>query len=142
MAVAWQPELESATARYAKLDKIRYLAQSYDLLVQEEARPIASALFSNSSLIFHLGFDQSGLATSDWYRDSNHPYIEGIVNILDELASWQNVQQLQFLLAAGDDPMIGLQVNLDRQIYPLSQKPSQIRQQLESQTIYSFLQAT
>ena len=142
VAVAWQPELQSATARYAKLDKIRHLAQSYDLLVQEEARPIASALFSNSSLIFHLGFDQPNLAASDWYRDGNHPYIKGIVTILDELASWQDIQQLQFLLASGDDPMIGLQVKLDRQSYPLSQKPSQILQQLESQTIYSFIQAT
>ncbi len=142
VAVAWQPELKSATARYAKLDKIRHLAQSYDLLVQEEARPIASALFSNSSLIFHLGFDQPNLAASDWYRDGNHPYIKGIVTILDELASWQNVQQLQFLLASGDDPMIGLQVKLDRQSYPLTQKPSELCEHLESQTIYSFIQAT
>ena len=142
VAVAWQPELKSATARYAKLDKIRHLAQSYDLLVQEEARPIASALFSNSSLIFHLGFDQPNLAASDWYRDGNHPYIKGIVTILDELASWQDIQQLQFLLASGDDPMIGLQVKLDRQSYPLTQKPSELCEHLESQTIYSFIKAT
>ncbi len=142
VAVAWQPELQSATARYAKLDKIRHLAQSYDLLVQEEARPIASALFSNSSLIFHLGFDQPNLAASDWYRDGNHPYIKGIVTILDELASWQDIQQLQFLLASGDDPMIGLQVKLDRQSYPLTQKPSELCEHLESQTIYSFIKAT
>ena len=138
VAVSWQQEPTSATARYDKLDKIRQLARSHDFLLQEEARPIAIALFSRSSLIFHLGFDQANLAVKDWYQDCNHPYMAGIVRILDELTDWQEVKSLEFLIACGDDPMMGLQVKLDRENYPLTKKPSQLCNNWESQTIYSF----
>lgn len=138
IAISWKQELNSVAARYQKLDKIRYLAQTHDFLLQEEARPIAVALFNRSSLIFHLGFDQPNLATSDWYRDCHHPYMSGIANLLDTLVSWHEVESLEFLLAPGDDPMTGLQVNLDRQTYPLTTKPSELCGDLASQTIYSF----
>jgi len=137
VAISWKETID-AEVRYEKLDKIRYLAQAQHFLVQEEARPIAIALFSNSSLIFHLGFDQSGLASGHWYQDCNHPYLSGIVKILDTLADWQDVQQIEFLLASGDDPMTGLQIKLDRLSYSLDDRPSSLCHNLESQTIYSF----
>jgi 3,4-dihydroxy 2-butanone 4-phosphate synthase / GTP cyclohydrolase II len=142
VAISWQQEPNSATTRYEKLDKIRHLAQSHNLVLQEEARPIAIALFSSSSLIFHLGFDQPNLASSNWYQDCKHPYLEGIVKILDSLADWQEIKLLEFLIACGDDPMTGLQIKLDRQSYSLAQKPSEICDDLESQTIYSFADLT
>ena len=137
VAINWQGEISSET-RYEKLDKIRYLAREQNLLVQEEARPIAIALFSNSSLIFHLGFDQSGLAKGDLYRDCNHPYLSGIVKILDILGDWQDVNLLEFLIASGEDPMTGLQIKLERQNYDLNIKPSSICNNLEGQIIYCF----
>ena len=138
VAITWSAELTSATARYEKLDKIRHLAQTQDFLLQEEARPIAIALFSTPSLIFHLGFDQSNLARPDWYRDCDHPYMKGITQILDHLQSWSTVQRLEFLIATGEDPMLGLQVKLDRECHPMTQKPSELCANLQSQTIYSF----
>jgi 3,4-dihydroxy 2-butanone 4-phosphate synthase / GTP cyclohydrolase II len=138
VAVSWQQEPTLATARYEKLDKLRHLAQSVNLLLQEETRPIAIALFSNSSLIFHLGLDRPDLAALDWYRDCQHPYMSGITKILDLLANWQEVKSLEFLLASGEDPMTGLQIKLNRQSYPIQQKPSELCGSLESQTIYSF----
>ncbi len=137
VGITWKQEDITPEVQYEKLDKIRYLAQEHNFLVQEEARPIAIALFSRSALIFHLGFDQSNLASSDWYQDSKHPYLWGIIKILDILAAWQNVSRLEFLIAPGDDPMTGLQVKLDRQNYSLEQKPSSL-DGIESQTIYSF----
>ncbi|MGF1540646.1 MAG: bifunctional 3,4-dihydroxy-2-butanone-4-phosphate synthase/GTP cyclohydrolase II [Pleurocapsa sp.] len=138
VAVSWQQPLISATDRYEKLDKIRHLAQSVNLLLQEETRPIAIALFTNSSLIFHLGLDQPNLAAADWYRDYQHPYLSSIAEILDTLANWQEVKSLEFLIAPGEDPMTGLQIKLDRQNYSIKQKPSELCGYLESQTIYSF----
>jgi 3,4-dihydroxy 2-butanone 4-phosphate synthase/GTP cyclohydrolase II len=138
VAVTWEEELMSATQRHEKLDKIRYLANAHQLLVQEEARPIAIALFSNASLIFHLGFDRPNLVTSDWYGDRSSFLIPKIGTILDSLADWQQVKHLEFLIATGDDPMTGLQVQLDRQSHPLSLKPSSVCDALTSQTIYSF----
>jgi len=139
VAISWQTEaVMSPEARYEKLDKIRYLAKTHDFLVQEEARPIAIALFTSSQIIFHLGFDQSDLAASDWYQDSHHPYLSGVLKILDELTDWQNIDRLEFLIAPGNDPMSSLQINLDRQQYPLSKKPSALVSAIASQVVYSF----
>ena len=41
--------------RYQRLEKLRFLVLQQGLLLQEEARSVASALFSQPSLIFHLG---------------------------------------------------------------------------------------
>ena len=137
VAVTWKQPI-STEAQYEKLEKIRYLAQEHDFLGQEEARPIAIALFSNSSLIFHLGFDQSNLASPDWYRDCNHPYLSGIVKILDTLADWQDISLLEFMIATGEDPMTGLQIKLDRQNHNLNDKVSALCNNFANQTIYSF----
>ncbi|MDJ0567463.1 MAG: bifunctional 3,4-dihydroxy-2-butanone-4-phosphate synthase/GTP cyclohydrolase II [Pleurocapsa sp. MO_192.B19] len=138
VAVSWQQGTISPEAQYEKLDKIRHIAQEDDLLVQEEARPIAIALFSSSPLIFHLGFDRPNLASADWYKDGNHTYLKGIFKILDTLADWQDVNLLEFLLASGDDPMTGLQIKLARQNHQLNEKPSLLCNSLASQIIYSF----
>ncbi len=141
VAINWQGDINSET-RYEKLDKIRYLAKEHDFLVQEEARPIAIALFNKSSLIFHLGFDQSKLAASDWYKDCNHPYLTGIVKILDRLRSWQDINILEFLIAEGEDPMTKLQVKLDRQNHNFERTISSFCNSLENQTIYSLSRKT
>ncbi len=140
VAISFTKEV-SPEIRYEKLDKIRHLARGSDFLVQEEARPIAIALFSSCDLIFHLGFDQSNLAGVDWYRDCDHPYLAGVMKILDGLANWQDVERLEFLIAPGDDPMNSLQVKLDRQEYSLAKKPSSLCAAIETQVIYSFSQA-
>jgi len=138
IAVTWDEELDSATARYEKLDKIRYLSRSFDFLVQEETRPIAIALFSNPGLICHLGFDQTNLVTDHWHQEAEHPYLLGITAILDNLATWGGIKKIEFLIATGEDPMLGLQIKLDRKCYSLATKPSGQLQHLETQMIYSF----
>lgn len=138
VGISWSEGIISPEAQYEKLDKVRYLAQEHNLLVQEEARPIAIALFSQSNLIFHLGFDQPNLADANWYQDRHHPYLGGIFKILDQLTGWQDIKRLEFLIAPGDDPMSSLQIKLDRQQYPLTQKPSQLCKAIASQIIYSL----
>ena len=137
VAISFNKKIDPET-RYEKLDKIRHLAQQSDFLVQEEARPIAIALFSSCDLIFHLGFDRANLAGADWYRNCDRPYLSGVVKILDILAHWQDVNCVEFMIAPGDDPMNSLQVKLDRQEYSLDKKPSSLCNDLESQVIYSF----
>ncbi|ELR99742.1 bifunctional 3,4-dihydroxy-2-butanone-4-phosphate synthase/GTP cyclohydrolase II [Gloeocapsa sp. PCC 73106] len=133
IAISWETEKESITERYQKLSKIRHLAESQHLLLQEEARPVAIALFDQASLIFHLGFDQSDLATPNWYQDSSHPYLEAISSILEQLRSWSSLKHLEFLISNGDDPMIGLQMKLDRR--HLSSDEALIN--LQTQIIYT-----
>jgi 3,4-dihydroxy 2-butanone 4-phosphate synthase/GTP cyclohydrolase II len=138
VALHWQDEPLSVTQRYDRLEKLRYLARSHHLLLQEEARPVAIALFGKPSLTVHLGFDQPKIAAADWYQQENHPYIQAIAQILDGLAALPYVQQLEFLVSSGADPLSSLQVQLDRQTFSLATLPSSTCNQLETQKIYSF----
>lgn len=138
LAIQWQDEPLAVTERYQRLEKLRYLGQVHDLLVQEEARPVATGLFGRHSLTVHLGLDRPQLVALNWYQDPQHPFLVAIAQILDQIAAWPQVQRLEFLIAQGADPLTGLQVNLDRQFFPLSQPPSSVCEHLETQQIYSF----
>ncbi|MEP0852405.1 MULTISPECIES: bifunctional 3,4-dihydroxy-2-butanone-4-phosphate synthase/GTP cyclohydrolase II [Cyanophyceae] len=137
VALHWQDEPQ-VTERYERLDKLRHLARSHDLLLQEETRPVAIALFGKPSLTVHLGFDQPHLAASDWYQDNGHPYVKAIAQILDALSQWQHLEGLEFMISTGLDPLTGLQIHLDRQTFPIGTLPSSVCDNLETQKIYSF----
>jgi 3,4-dihydroxy 2-butanone 4-phosphate synthase / GTP cyclohydrolase II len=138
VGITWNEEPLDVSARYDRLDKLRHLAQTHNVLLKEEGRPLGTALFGTPSLTFHLGFDQANLAVEGWYQDPNHPYVQAIFKILDEIAALSQVNRLEFLIANGQDPLTGLQMQLDRQTYPKAQLPSTISLQLELQVIYSF----
>jgi 3,4-dihydroxy 2-butanone 4-phosphate synthase/GTP cyclohydrolase II len=128
----------SVPSRYERLEKLRFLAQTNDLLLQEEARPVAIALFDQAPLIVNLGFDQAGVADPHWYQQLDHPYLKAITEILEQITQWPHLQTLQFMVSSGVDPLTNLQVKLKREQFLLTQKPALICQQLHTQTIYSF----
>jgi 3,4-dihydroxy 2-butanone 4-phosphate synthase/GTP cyclohydrolase II len=138
IALHWR-DRPTTTEAYNRLETLRQLAADQNLLIREEARPVAVALFGNPGLVVHLGFDQPNLAMSGWYREPGHPYLEAIAQILDQIAKWDSLKRLEFLVSEGSDPMAHLQMKLDRQSYNLgSDRPSIICQDVESQWIYSF----
>jgi 3,4-dihydroxy 2-butanone 4-phosphate synthase/GTP cyclohydrolase II len=115
------------------------LSQGQDLLIKEEARPVANAVFSGSPLSVHFGFDQAKLAAIDWYTDMTHPYLGAIAKIFQQLSQWSDLTQIEFMVATGEDPMIGLQIQLDREFLDWDQLNSLITQQaLKTQAIYHF----
>ncbi|AUB38912.1 ribBA, 3,4-dihydroxy 2-buta 4-phosphate synthase / GTP cyclohydrolase II [Nostoc flagelliforme CCNUN1] len=138
VAIHWQDDPEAVTERYERLEKLRHLAKTNDLLLQEEARPLAIAIFDEPSLTVHLGFDQPKVASCDWYQQSGHPYIQAIFQILDNLATLPYIRKLEFLISSGCDPLSNLQVQLDRQTFSDGTLPSSISDRLETQQIYSF----
>jgi 3,4-dihydroxy 2-butanone 4-phosphate synthase/GTP cyclohydrolase II len=138
VAIHWQDDPLSVTQRYERLEKLRHLAKNHHLLLQEEARPLAIALFDKPSLTVHLGFDQAKVAACDWYQQNGHPYLQAIFQILDHLATLPYIQKLEFLISAGSDPLSNLQVQLDRQTFGADTLPSAICDRLETQQIYSF----
>lgn len=149
VAIQWSAEVvggDPVTARYERLEKLRALAQQHDLLLQEEARSVAVAVFGQMPLIAHLGLDQPEVADDRWYKDESHPYVQAIAALLNDLISWNNIDQLEFLVSAGGDPFTQLKVRLDRQIFPWSPTgenpvtPGDICRQLETQRIYVFSQ--
>ncbi|WP_219884650.1 bifunctional 3,4-dihydroxy-2-butanone-4-phosphate synthase/GTP cyclohydrolase II [Merismopedia glauca] len=137
-AIEWERE-DGSLERYEHLEKLRYLANQHHLLLREEARPVATAVFGNPSLTAHLGFDQANLATGEWYKQPNHPYLQAMCQILNEIAQLPGVKKLEFMVSTGCDPLTGLQMKLDRQTFPLTQTPLSICDRLETQTIYSFV---
>ena len=139
LALDWQEEDNSLNQRYKELEKLRYLSRCAGLQVQEEARPVAIALFSQPALIVHLGTDQAHPLTPNWYKNPDHDYFQAIADILDHLVTSPKLKRLEFLISGGDDPMLGLQVNLIHQTFPISTKPSTLFPSLALQTIYRFI---
>ncbi|MEO1520184.1 MAG: bifunctional 3,4-dihydroxy-2-butanone-4-phosphate synthase/GTP cyclohydrolase II [Cyanobacteria bacterium J06633_2] len=147
VSILWNDEPQPPAQHYERLEAIRQLAGKHNLLVQEEARPVAIALFGQSSLTFHLGFDQPNLTKPDWYQNCQHPYVEAIGEILDAIAQTPYLQHVEFLISAGHDPLTRttLQVQLDRQIFGLAINadqelvlPSSVCGQFQTQRIYVF----
>jgi 3,4-dihydroxy 2-butanone 4-phosphate synthase / GTP cyclohydrolase II len=138
IAIEWQDAPQSIPARYQRLEKLRHLAIAHHLLLQEETRPVATALFTTPALIFHLGLDQANLAQSNWFSQPEHPYLLAIADILDQLVTWPRLARLEFLISPGFDPLKTLQIQLDRQGLDLGQSPSSQLQNLKTQTIYCF----
>ncbi|MEG4443133.1 bifunctional 3,4-dihydroxy-2-butanone-4-phosphate synthase/GTP cyclohydrolase II [Microcoleus sp. AT9_B5] len=143
VAIQWNEKAEGKEEdsaiqnRYEHLEKLRHLAASQHLLLQEEARPVGIALFGEGSLIVHLGFDQPGLAAPDWYSEVNHPYVKAIGKILGEISTEPNLQTLEFMVSSGGDPLKTLQVQLDRETFLVSELTG-ICDRLKPQKIYSF----
>ncbi|BFM40814.1 bifunctional 3,4-dihydroxy-2-butanone-4-phosphate synthase/GTP cyclohydrolase II [Synechocystis sp. LKSZ1] len=132
LALTWGPEPLAAHQRYEQLEKLRHLLRPQGLLVQEEVRPVAIALFGKPALIVHIGLDQPQ-APQAWYQDPQHRHYQPIFAFLETLTTWPSLHQLEFLLAQGEDPMTGLQVTLERfNICDLQQTPWQ------GQTIYHY----
>ncbi|MFE4105266.1 bifunctional 3,4-dihydroxy-2-butanone-4-phosphate synthase/GTP cyclohydrolase II [Almyronema epifaneia] len=147
IAVHWQEATIPVTERYERLEKLRHLVEQSDLRLQEEARSVAIALFGRASLIVNLGLDQPDLVAADWYQHCDHPYLQAIAQILDQLTTWPTISQLEFMVSSGGDPFMNLQVKLDRQIFRLNThpeaiQPSELCQQLETQRIYVFSRHT
>ena len=130
LALHWR-QPPDATERYTYLEKLRHLAAATDLHLREVNRPVARAVFDQAALIVHLGFDQPGLAPPDWYQQPEHPYTQAIKTVLTQIAQWPGLAALEFLLATGTDPLLNLQVQLDRRPYPTDEA-------LTTQVIYRW----
>ncbi len=138
VAITWQNPFQSATKRYEKLENLRNLARENNLILQEETRPVAIALFSQPGMIFHLGFDKPEMIQPRWHQNPNHPYLQTILHLLEDVTKWENLASLQFLIAEGEDPMLTLQVQLEREFIAVDTPISQLAKTLQRQTIYVY----
>ncbi|MFY0608833.1 MAG: bifunctional 3,4-dihydroxy-2-butanone-4-phosphate synthase RibB/GTP cyclohydrolase II RibA [Candidatus Atelocyanobacterium thalassa] len=138
VAIDWKTDISSVTENYRYLEQIRNVTRSLELFLQEEVRPLASALFEQPSTIFHLGFKQVQTIDKSWYCDVNNRNVKAIIEILDNLSGWTSIKRLEFLISSEDDPISGLQVGIKRRVFSLNRKLSQSTFPWEKQTIYSF----
>ncbi len=140
ISLRWDPSVRTIKDRYGKLEKLRDLVRVYGLYLQEEVRPVAISLFDKPSLIFHLGFEQPQSIDSNWYAFKDNPHSIAIFDLLDNLISWQEIEHLECIFSDGEDPMLGLQIKLDRMTFPVGFLPSAL-EKVERQIIYSFSRA-
>ena len=138
IAITWKNLITSPTQRYEKLETVRNLARANNLLLQEENRPVSIALFGQPAMIFHLGFDKPDLIKPQWYKNANHPYLNAILEIIQQITNWADLKSLQFLISDGEDPMLGLQVRLEREEISNDVGIKSLKNNLETQTIYIY----
>ena len=136
IALSWGENPPSISQRYHQLEKLRQLSRANQLSLQEETRPVANALFDRAPLIVHLGLDIRQGVSSNWYKNTSHPYLLVIDKILNDIKDWSEIERLEFLISDGDDSMTGLQMKLDRQ--KMSDEDFSQLPQLATQIIYSF----
>lgn len=139
IAIEFVPGLSSAQQRYEKLEKIRAMLQETPLMVHEDNRPVAIALFGKNGLIFHVGLDQSLEDPQPWQKNSDSVYPAMVSKFLEQLKTWADLQGVSFLVAHGDDPMEGLQVGLERESLPLDHLTAQCLHHWQPQTIYTYV---
>jgi 3,4-dihydroxy 2-butanone 4-phosphate synthase / GTP cyclohydrolase II len=144
LAVNWKEEPVEITNKYEHLEKMRSLANQHHLILREEARPLGAAVFASTpnTTIVHLGCDQPDQTQEKWFTDSQHPYLKSLQAILQEISTWPQVESLEFLLANGTDPLVGLQVQLDRQQHSIDKLAKVWQENLTTQIIYAFNPAT
>jgi 3,4-dihydroxy 2-butanone 4-phosphate synthase / GTP cyclohydrolase II len=140
LAVNWQEEPIEVTNKYEHLEKMRRLTDQHHLIMREEARPLGAAVFASepNTTIVHLGCDQPDQTQEKWFTDQQHPYLKSLQAILSEISTWPQVKSMEFLLANGTDPLIGLQVQLDRQQHSIKKLPKVLQGSLTTQIIYTF----
>lgn len=143
MALQFSPSQNTAEnitkniSNYEHLEKLRFFAEKYDLLVQAEGRPVVMALFGETSLVVNLGFDQANIASADWFQQKKHPYLEAIADILENIVSWSDIAKIEMIISPGVDPLTNLQGQLQRQTFSLKEINT-VCEKLETQVIYSF----
>lgn len=138
IAVEWSPPIKSTKQRYEMLEKIRHFLQGTSLIVHEDDRPVAIALFGKQALIFHIGLDRPLDQSQPWQHDPDTPHAATINRLLDDLKTWPDLDNIALLLANGEDPMSGLQVGLDRETFSFDQLTPDSLTQWQPQTIYTY----
>jgi 3,4-dihydroxy 2-butanone 4-phosphate synthase / GTP cyclohydrolase II len=138
LAVCWQDGLMSMAGRYERLESLRYIAQTHGLMLQEETRPVASALLGQDSLIVTLGTAESLGEGSDWFAEAGNLHQQAVRQFLEQVARSADVEGLSFIISNGSDPLMGLQVKLDRHLQPIEQLSDNLGDRWQTQTIYSF----
>ena len=138
LAISWKDEPKTLTERYERLEKLKFLARGFGLMMEEEVRPVASALLGPASLIVNLGTEQGENIPELWFLDGNYPHTEAMGQLVKQLALWVTINQIAFLLSNGTDPLSGLQVQIDRRNLTMDDLKGTLASPLETQIVYAF----
>ena len=137
ISLCWKEQELDIHRKYERLEEIRKFVMQNHLLVQEEARPVAKAIFEKPDLVLHVGLDQPSQADSDWFTQAQHPYMKAIAALMNTLQKWSFIEEIEFLVAPGADSLKNLQAKLDRVELSASELSNFQEISLSTQMIYS-----
>ncbi len=140
LGLTWQaaPTGPLDPSRFSQIELLRELFGQHALLIQEERRPVASAVFGTDALVVHIGLSAAEADPNEWYADAQSSCRAAIRSVLTQLIDSQSVESLQFLVSAGQDPLNHLSERLQHQEHPLSALDKVLVGILEPQVVYVF----
>ncbi|UFP92628.1 bifunctional 3,4-dihydroxy-2-butanone-4-phosphate synthase RibB/GTP cyclohydrolase II RibA [Gloeobacter morelensis MG652769] len=124
--------------RSNQVELLRELFGQQDLLIQEERRPVASAVFGPDAVVVHIGLPAAGQNPNAWYTDPTSACRRTILAALEELVQNNPPQVLQFLVSSGADPLNHLSERLQHREEDLASLPDTIKGPLSPETVYIF----
>lgn len=128
-----------APERSNQIEGLRHLFAQHDLLIQEERRPVASAVFGPAALVVHVGLPPGTVSLpNEWYADLTSPCRRAILAALEELAVTSAPRVLQFLVSSGADPLNHLSEKLQHREAELDHLSEILKGTLEPEVVYTF----
>ena len=126
-------------ARSTRVEQARSLFERHDLLVQQERRPVAAAVFGPDAVVLHIGLPASAVdGPNHWYADPTSLCRKAIRAALEELVAGDPPTSLQLLVSSGPDPLDHLSERLSHQEAPLTHLSDALAGVLAPQVIYVF----
>jgi 3,4-dihydroxy 2-butanone 4-phosphate synthase / GTP cyclohydrolase II len=126
-------------SRSNQIERLRRLFAHHDLLMQEERRPVASAVFGPDAVVIHVGLASAGNeAPNLWYTDLASHCRKALGDALDELSASHDLASLQLLVGSGADPLSHLSERLRHKDFKLEALHATLNEMLEPQVIYGF----
>ncbi len=131
------------------LKNLRQIAATESLVVQEDHRPIAAAVFGPEAVVAHVGLEHPVTDRIPWYtsvrsdlqgaRESENldRYRHSLLKILMYVAESSDLQQIAWMVSAGPNPLDGLRGDLKQVTCELADlKAAQLDPHWSEQTIY------
>jgi 3,4-dihydroxy 2-butanone 4-phosphate synthase / GTP cyclohydrolase II len=88
--------------------------------------------------VVNLGTERGEEVSPTWFNEPENGYTESIANLVAQLAKWVTIEKMSFFLSDGSDPLVGLQVQIDRRSVAMSEVRSTLEGELETQLVYAF----
>ncbi len=139
LAIEWKDQPKTLAERYERLEKVKFLSRGFGLMLEEEVRPMAASILgTDQGLVVNLGTERGEEVSPTWFNESENGYTEAIANLVSQLAKWVTIEKMSFFFSDGSDPLVGLQVQIDRKALAMSEVRSTLEGELETQLVYVF----
>ncbi len=96
------------------VENVRRTALAEELVIQEERRPLALAIFGAHAVVIQVGLEYKSHAPVPWYEAHTDTFAccQAILRVLLRLAQLVEVNSLAWMVSSGSDPLDALREDL------------------------------